>query len=792
MNDQELPARRTEVGFPRPTLTTSQPVDVYEPPARDPDEDGSGLNVGRLFAAVLRLKWLVVLSTILGIIAGAITWARTDLEYVAEASLWIQGTPDRSGPISGGNLLTASSWIDLLRSFAVLNAVVVEKGLYLAVPDTIFLPAFSSFGVEEEFVPGAYEVLYSPAEQRLTLFHEGLAADSKAPGEKLGAGMGFAWAPPVEALAPDTRIPFSLTEARVVAEGINRNLNARMDGNGTFIRVSFRGLDPPEVAITLNAILDQYVVVAADYKSASLEERTTILGQQLATAENELLNNEEALQAFRVRTIATLGGVAGTPEPAFEAYSALRMDFESLGSSIAAIQRVLTDQPDSTLRVEALEGIPAIQNSSQLLTAMGELAGFRVQLRGLRRTYTDEHREVQDLAAVVLALEIETIPSLLRALIQQLGDDQSLLLDRIDRATLELADIPPRTIEDARLQRRVALSSRIYGDVLGRYQEAELASASTVPDVRVLDQATTPTSPEIDERIRVALLMVLAGLGAGLGLAILLDRIDPRIQYTSDVTDALGLDILGVIPKMGNGGNGGDRSKHQAVEAFRDLRVSLDYAFGAGKPLAVTFTSPDESEGKSTLVSGLAKGFGAVGRRTLVIDGDTRKGDLHRMLGASRMPGLTDFLCGDAMLDETIQVTDVPGVHLIGSGSRSESSPELLGSRRLGDLVGELWKRYDVILVDSPPLGAGADALILATLTGQVCLVLRGGQSNIGRARAKMAALERLPVRMLGVILNAFVQKKGQGYYDYYEYIDGYGPTNEPKDREALLGPVKR
>ena len=801
MNNDELPAHNTEwqklkqVG--PPSLTSpDQTIATF---GLDPDEEGSGFDVGRLVAAVLRFKWLVVLGTILGTMGSGIGWFRTDLEYVAQASLWIQGAEGRSGPISGGNLLTASSWIDLLRSFTVLNAVVIDNGLFLTVPETIFSPAFSSLELEERVVPGNYEVLYSPTAQRVTLFHDGLVVESKAPGEKLGAAVGIAWTPPVEGLPPDTPVPFSLALPRVVAAGINRNLEARLDRDATFIRISFTGKDPPEVAATLNAILDQYVGVAADLKSASLQERTSVLGQQLAAAESELLDAERALEAFRVSTVALpsdastpiLGGVAGTPGPALQAYSTLSSDIESLGASVRAIERVLADQPDSILRVEALEVIPAVRTSSQLVTALGELTGSRVELRTLKRRYTDEHLEVQNRAAVILTLETETVPTLLRALVQQLRDDQELLQDRIDEATVELADIPPRTIEDARLQRRVALSARIYGDVLGRYQEADLASASTVPDVRVLDRATTPTSPQVDARVRAALLIILAGLGAGMGLAVLLDRVDPRIQYTSDVIDALGMDILGVIPKMGNGPNGGDRSTHQAVEAFRDLRVNLEFAYGVGKPLAVTLTSPDEAEGKSTLVANLATGFGAVGRRTLVIDGDTRKGDLHRMLEASRKPGLTDFLAGDATLDETVQVTKFPGVHFVGSGSRSQASPELLGSTKLGDLRGELWKRYDVILVDSPPLGAGADALILSTLTGQMGLVLRTGQTNIGHARARLAALERLPVRILGVILNAFVQRRGRGYYSYYEYIDGYGAIDEPADPEALLGTVE-
>ena len=114
---------------------------------------------------------------------------------------------------------------------------------------------------------------------------------------------------------------------------------------------------------------------------------------------------------------------------------------------------------------DALEVIPAIQTSSQLLTGLSELTGSRVELRVLKRRYTDEHPEVQALAAVVLSLETEIVPTLLRALVQQLHDEEQRLQDQIDEANLELADIPPRTIEDARLQRRVALSSRIYSGV---------------------------------------------------------------------------------------------------------------------------------------------------------------------------------------------------------------------------------------------------------------------------------------------------------------------------------------
>lgn len=800
LTNENLPARNSEVGS-APPAWPDPPAIAYDAVGSDPEEE-SGLDLGRLVAAVLRFKWLVVLTTILGAVGGWVAWTRTDLEYVAGASLWIQGSDQgRQGPITGGQLLRSSSWINLLRSFAVLNTVVMQERLYLSVSDSTVEPAFASFGIEERFVPGDYELLYSPTARSVTLFRDGLTVESKAPGEKIGGGVGFDWIPPVEAIEPDTRIAFSVSVPRAVAAEIERNLETRLDQNATFLRVSLRGKDPAGVAATLNAILDQHVELAAELKSASLEERTAVLEGQLGTVEGELLDSERELESFRVNTIALpsdaaipiQGGIRLTRGPAFQTYNMLKLEIESLRASRRAMERVLAGLPDSTLRVEALEAIPAVRTSSQLVTALNEFTSARVQLRTLKQRYTDEHRAVQDLTRTVRALETETVPTLLRSLVQRVRDDEERLRDRIDSATVELGDIPPRTIEEARLERRVALADRLYGELRGRYQEAVLASASSLPDVRVLDRATPPTTPDRDARLRAALLFLLAGLGAGMGLSIFLDRTDSRIQYATDVTDTLGLDILGTVPVMGNGKTGGGESTRQAVEAFRSLRVNLEFAYGAGKPLALTLTSPDRAEGKSTVTANLAIGFAAVGRRTLVIDGDTRKGDLHRMLDRPRKPGLTDFLRDDVSLSETVQATKFSGVHLIASGSRSQSSPELLASGKLGDLLGELWKRYDVILVDSPPLGAGADALILGTLTGQLCLVLRSGQSNIRFAQAKLASLERLPVRVLGVILNGFVPGRAQGYYTYSEYIDGYAAEDEPDEPEvALLSGVER
>ena len=801
MTSNKLPAHPTEAGVPGPTWP-DQPAVAYDPVGPDPDE-GSGLDVGRIIAAVLRFKWVIVLTTTLGAAGGFVAWTRAELEYVAGASLWIEPSQQgqsQQGPITGDRLLTSSSWIDLLRSSIVLNAVVLENRLYLRVPDAVLGPAFASFRIEEKYVPGDYELLYSPTARTVSLLRDSVAVETRPPGEKLGAPVGFDWTPPVETLAANTQIAFLLSAPSTAVAEIRANLTARMTSNATFIQVSLRGKDPARVAATLNAIWDQHVELAAELKSASLQEKTSVLEEQLYTVESELRNAERELETFRINTIAlpsdaampVQGGIKITQGPAFQTFNTLKLEIESLRADQRAMERVLADLPSSILRVEALEVIPTVATSSQLVAALGELTGARTRLRTLRQSYTDEYRDVQDLTRVVETIETETVPDLLESLVLRVRGEENRLQDRIDQATLELGYIPPRTIEEARLERRVALADRLYSELRGRYQEAALASASSVPDVRVLDRAIDPTGPEVDARLRAALMLLLGGLGAGMAGAVLLDRSDTRVQYVSDVTDTLGMSILGAIPAVDNGSNRRDRDARQATEAFRDLRVNVEFAYGAGTPLALTLTSPEQSAGKSTVTTNLAMNFAAVGRRTLVIDGDTRRGNLHRMFRVPRKPGLTDFLRGDASLAETVQATEFPGVRLLASGSRSEGSPELLGSGKLGDLLAGLSNNFDVILVDSPPLGAGADALILGSLTGQLALVVRTGQTNLKLARGKLSGLKRLPVRMLGVILNGFVPGQGHGYYGYSErYIDGYGASDEPDEPEVLLGKVE-
>ena len=177
--------------------------------------------------------------------------------------------------------------------------------------------------------------------------------------------------------------------------------------------------------------------------------------------------------------------------------------------------------------------------------------------------------------------------------------------------------------------------------------------------------------------------------------------------------------------------------------------MNVDYAYGRAGPTVLTISSPDKGEGKTLVATNLAIAFAGVGSRTLLIDGDTRLGDAHDLLGAHRKPGLTDYLAGSAG-KEIVQETTYPKLHFIGSGSRKSSSPELVAAERMATLLAALKKMYQVIIIDSPPLAAGGDAMVLATISGALAMVVRSGKTNREMMTARLAALERFPVRVLG------------------------------------------
>ena len=766
-------------------------------------EYDGGLDWRRIRSALLRFKWLILGVTLLGTAAGVGATRFLAPQYAAQATVWIDQTDRRAynptAPIGPGQLLDPESWVDLLKSYAVLDKVVQDQRLFLWVRSPADTATFAGFQVAEQYGPGAYGLTVDSAGRSYTLATaDGMELEHGALGDSIGIRLGFRWAPSRSDLLPaGRRIAFGVATLRDAARGLREALEVHMDPYGNFLRVDLRGADPVRVTAMVNAVVRQYVAVAADLKRRKLTELNKILDEQTRSAQQNLRDAERAFESFRAQTITlpsdqgSAGGGAVGRDPVFTSFFNTQLERAQARGDRETLERLLAQAADSGLSADALGVIGSVQRSPELSQALKELTGKQADLRALTYRYSDAYPPVQRLMGEIATLERQTIPTLARALVDQLAARETELGQRIDADSRNLRQIPPRTIDEARLRRNVTLAENLYTGLQQRHEEARLAEASTVPDVRILDAAVVPRQPV---NSNVAPRMILVAFFASVGLAVvgavLFDRVDPRVRYPEQVSREMGLAILGAVPHLRGGAHGNGRGRTtedaaQVIESLRGVCLNLIQAHGTAEPLAVTVTSPGAGDGKSFIAANLAHTFAEGGHRVLLIDGDIRRGVLHRRLNTRRLPGLTDYLRGEVPLQPILQVTPHRALTLIGCGTRVHNAPELLGSRTMAELISRLRGSYDVLVIDSPPLGAGVDPVILGMVSTNLLLVVRTGYSHRDVMAAKLEVLQRLPVRLLGAVLNDVPAGAGYPYYySYSYYMPGYEAVDEKSGRE--------
>ena len=762
------------------------------------EPEAGGIDVRRYLFALLRYRWILVASVLVGVGGAYVAWTNTEVTYSADGNLWIEQGASATGdlaPIRAGSLLENNAWIELLRSYQVLDTVAVSERLFLRYPDQ-YAPAFERFGVdlEEGYLPGQFTLRVGASGDDFVLTtSDGALVQQGSFGVPIGENAGFAWAPVRGSFPPEAEISFSVLTPRDAAQELSAGLLTRMDRAGNFLNLTLSGQNPERIALILNAVMQRHVEVAADIKRRRLDETLVILEEQLRLMEAELAQAEADLEEFRVTTISMptdqsmpiAPGLQITRDPVFGNYFDMKVQVEQLRRDRGQLESTLAAiEADGTVRIEALEVIPAAASSSELRVILTELVDARSQLRALRQRYADDYPPIQDLLGQIRNIEEDVIPPLVQGIADNLAEREAEMQGYVDAAAADLQAIPPRTIEEGRLARRVATTENLYNQIRGRVEAARLAAASSMPDVRILDMAAVPQRPSEDQRLPLAAAVLFGCLGIAMGGAILLDHLDARFRYASDVSRDIGLDILGSIPRIESSkGRRGVVNAAQALEAFRELRIHVGFAYGSAGPITLAISSPSEGEGKSLVSSNLAVAFSEVGKRTLLIDGDTRRGDAHRLLGRDRSPGLIDYL-RERSGDDIIQATDHPNLDFIGSGSRGVSTPELLASPRMAYFMGTLKRTYDVIIVDCPPLASGGDPLILGSLTGNLAIVIRTGATEKALAQAKLDQLARLPIRILGAILNDV--SATDSYHSYYaRYLPSYEPVPEEGDAEV-------
>ncbi|MCU0634596.1 MAG: polysaccharide biosynthesis tyrosine autokinase [Gemmatimonadaceae bacterium] len=746
----------------------------------------------RYWAGIKRFKWLIVLLGLLGAGGGVLATTFLKPEYAVQSTVRITLDDAQSGrgPIQAEQVLKSGGYLDLLRSFQIADPVVRKLRLYVKPERERDSLLFSNFDVEvARLRPGDYKLVVDKDRYSLAL-EPGFRVEEGVIGTPIGVPAGFKWQPSRAVLTGRGTVKFKVMTPREASIAVIRKLRWDLQEGSQFVFLNYRDDNAQRAANTLNTWVEQFVAVSTQLKKTKVSQTATILTGQLAYAEQNLRDAEAALESFRVRTISMPSerstpiapGLEITRDPVFTAYFDKKVLADQLRRDRESIERAVADggTAGETLRPEQILSIPVINSdpaAEQIRKSLTELAEMEGNYRQLTQVYTTEYPAVKKLNDQITALRSQAIPRAVGAYLTTLKQRESDNNSRIAENTRELRDIPQRTIEEARLRRQVEVADQLYRSLQVREAEAKLADASTLPDINLLDPAVAPLQPTLNTKPAIILGAIGGSLALGVLLAILLDQFDKRFRYPEQVTTELGLNILGVVPTIG--GKGSRRSTVEAaqvVEAFRSIRMNVRYAAAPGRPLTITITSPGPNDGKSLISSNLALSFAEAGARTLLIDGDTRRGELHSTFGETQRPGLVEYLDGTALIAEVLHPTAHANLTIIPSGGRKRRAPELLASPRLTQLIAQLAQEFDAIIVDSPPLGAGYDAYALGAATQNMALVMRSGMTDRKMASAKLDVLDRLPVRVVGAIVNGI---KLEGAYQYYAYYATYSATDE-------------
>ena len=490
-DSREIAIERIQEGAPPAGWGAGQQQAAPEP---------AGPSIGRYVSALNRFKWLIVLFGVLGAAGGYVATRFITPEYKVQATILLEqatGTQGgSSGPIQAQELLEASGWKDLLKSYIIADPVVTDLGLFVTPTNPTDSTLFRSFRVDQiRLLPGEYVLAVTSTKYTLTLKRRaegavGGVVEEGVPGDSIGRAVGFQWQPSAQSITGKAEVEFKVQTPREASIALIQRMDMSLQNGSAFLFLTMTGTDAKRTAATLNAWVEQFVVVATALKKKNVTSVALILDGQRDYAANSLSQAESQLESFRVRTVTepnerqTIApGIEMTNSPVYDAYFRDRVLADSYQRDRVALERILaagrvngTITREAVLSIPIVNGDPAAENLRRALT---EQADREIALRRLSESFTDENQRIIDAKALLATLRTSIIPSALDSYLAELRRREQALNATVAQSSKDLRSIPVRTIEEQRLKRQVEVSAELYRNLNLKAAEARLAEAAT-------------------------------------------------------------------------------------------------------------------------------------------------------------------------------------------------------------------------------------------------------------------------------------------------------------------------
>ncbi|MCX5829784.1 MAG: polysaccharide biosynthesis tyrosine autokinase [Deltaproteobacteria bacterium] len=571
--------------------------------------------------------------------------------------------------------------------------------------------------------------------------------------------------------------------------------------NSRLVDISFESKERVLAAQVANTVARSYIDLMLQSKVKATQDAMAWLNQQIEQEKIRVEKAETALLSFKetkgittdfssnvesitAQKLAILNNqVVEATSKRVEAETRFRQAKSMEGSpdSMGSVAEVLNNLLIQDIKRQEVE---IYKKLSELSKRYGANHPQIIALNNEMKTLNE--RKAGEIQRIITALQNEYRVALSReqslrgAMSQQKGESMSMNQEAANYSALK---------------READMSRDIFDVLLKRFKETSLTEDIRTGNIRIVDPAEIPKSPVKPKKAQNILLAIVVGLSMGIGLAFFLEYIDNTIKLPEEITSLLKIPYLGPVPAIASEQDAEGREqerepqddlislrapKSTASESYRGIRTSLLFSSADQAPQVIMVCSSGPREGKTITSANIAVTMAQTGSKVLIMDCDMRRPKLNKLFGADRDMGMSNILVGNATLEEAVIHTQVPNIDIIASGPIPPNPSELLGSRHMQALIEEARKSYDRIIIDSPPITAVTDAVILSNFVDGVVVVIRAGVTHREIIKNGVAQLKSVNAHILGAVLNG-VQMGRDSYYYYQYYYYYYGEDGEKR-----------
>jgi len=570
-----------------------------------------------------------------------------------------------------------------------------------------------------------------------------------------------------------------------IAKLLTENLSAANTNRSYSIIISYSAGDPQVAAQVANAFADEYLVDQLEAKYDMTQRANMWLASRLDNMRDEVQKAERAVEAFKQANSLTSVGEETITQQQLVAINtqlvAAKSEQTQATAKLGSVQEIVKNKGNLSAASSVLSS-PLIQKLQEQEAEVGRREAELSMRYGARHpTIINARAELRDIQAKINA-EVDKI-------IEGMQNDVDIANAKVANLEQQLSKLEATTgtgnqamVQLRQLQREAQSSRSLYEGFLNRYKQVAEQQDLQLPDARVIAKAVPPLKAYFPNKMLFIIIGLLAGGFIGLLTALVLEYFDQGFRGINEIERLTGVSGIGMVPALADLGDKGaedyvlEKPLSAYAEALRTVRTAIHFSNVDAPPKVVMVTSSVPGEGKSTFCVSLARVLSKAGVKVLLIDADLRRPRVHSMLRLSKDGAdLTKVLTGEATAASAIQ-RDISGADVIMARGKSPNPQDLLGSKQMQRLLDSLRPQYDMIIIDTPPVMAVADAAMVAAMADTSLYLVRWASTPREVVLQGVKHLASFHVKLAGVVLTQvdLEQQQGYGYGDYGYYYGRY------------------